>query len=421
LSDKTLVLKISDFFKKKRIKQISVLYISMILGVVFGVLISVVNTRLLGPEVYGDYKFIHSVYSFFTIIIGFGFLHSVGKMLAENKNKSVRNELIGSSVIITLIMGLIFAVFMLIFAFFQKNFFSTDLSGVIVMLTPALFFVPFNKYFENVFQGDNKIYELAIFRQLPQLIYLISVYVMAKFGWLNLMTALYSQLISFIIVEAVLLFRLKPHYANLGKNIRYIYEDTKKYGWHVYMGSVFGVASTSFAPLVLSFFSESNVSVGYFSLAITVTAPLMMIPSVVGTSMFKEFANSPRIPAKATYATLISSVVTLVLFLFLVKPVILLLYTDRFIEVVPLAYIVSFAQILHGYGNYYNRFLGAHGLGKKLRNGAFLVGFSNLIGFIFLVPIFGAYGAAFTKLSSGLVFVGAMYAYYINFISRGRN
>ncbi|MBN2858623.1 MAG: oligosaccharide flippase family protein [Candidatus Delongbacteria bacterium] len=385
----------------------------MILGIVFGVVISVVNTRLLGPEVYGDYKFIHSVYSFFTIVIGFGFLQSVGKMLAEKKNEALRKELIGSSVLITVMMGCVFAVIMLIFAVFQKHFFPTDLSGVILMLTPVLFFVPFNKYFENVFQGDNKIYELAIFRQLPQLMYLVSVIIMAKFGWLNLISALYAQLTAFILVEAVLLVRLKPYFKNLKKNIKYIYEDTKTYGFHVYLGTLFGVASTSFAPVVLSYFSDSNVSVGYFSLAITVTAPLMMIPSVVGTTMFKEFANSPKIPAKATYATLGSSLVTLLLFLLIIKPVIIFLYTDKFIDVVPLAYIVSIAQILHGYGNYYNRFLGAHGLGKKLRNGAFLVGISNLAGFVFLVPAFGAYGAAFTKLSSGLVFVVSMYIYYI--------
>jgi O-antigen/teichoic acid export membrane protein len=410
-----------NLFKQKRVKQISVLYVSMIMGIAFGVVISVVNTRLLGPEIYGDYKFIHSVYSFFTIIIGFGFLSSVGKMLAEKKNESIRDELIGSSILITLGLGVLFSFTIIIFSFFQSYFFAKDLSKVFLILSPLLFFAPFTKYFENIFQGDNKIYELAVFRQLPQLIYVVSVLLLAKFGILTLITAMVAQLSSFAVVEVLLVIRLKPKFVNLRRNISVIFTDTKRYGYHVYVGTVFGVASTSFAPIVLSYFSESNVNVGYFSLALTITAPLMMIPSVVGTAMFKQFANCNVMPKKATYSTLAASIVTLAAFLFMIKPVVIFLYTDKFIDVVPLTYIVAIAQIMHGYGNYYNKFLGAKGFGKELRNGAILVGLSNLIGFSTLVPYFGATGAAFTKLSSGLVFVGVMYAYYRKYLKKSLN
>ena len=87
----------------------------------------------------------------------------------------------------------------------------------------------------------------------------------------------------------------------------------------------------------------------------------------------------------------------------------------EYIAVVPLAYIVSTGSILHGIGDYINRFLGAHGKGKELRNGAFAVGVSNILGYIVLVHIFGTKGAAITTMISGFIYCYMMYFYYMKY------
>ena len=74
------------------------------------------------------------------------------------------------------------------------------------------------------------------------------------------------------------------------------------------------VAAIHFAGLSIGYFIDST-SVGFFSLALTVTAPLTMIANSVGTTLFKNFANSQEIPIKATIVTIALSIYALILFL----------------------------------------------------------------------------------------------------------
>lgn len=399
-------------FKSRKIRQVSVLYGSMILGIVLGVTVSVLNTRLLGPEVFGDYRFVQSVYAFFTVIISFGFVVTASKLTAENKNDHIRKELIGASVLITLILGFLFVLTMIIFSFFQKNFFATDLSSVFLYLSPFFFVIPFTQSLENILQGDNRIYDLAFYRIFPQLLYISGVFFLYFSDLISLETAVILQMSAFGISSLLIIYRIKPRFSDLKETFAYIFKENRQYGFQVYLGSVIGVASTQLGPIAISFFSVNNIDVGYYSLAMTITAPLMMIPTVVGTTMFKEFANKESIPVRSTKATVAITAVSLLLFLVIIRPLIVLLYSEDFLNAVDLAYIVSVGMVLHGFGNYYNRFLGSKGQGGFLRNGALFVGIANIAGFMLAVPFFGAYGAAYTKLFSGFVFIISMLYYY---------
>lgn len=53
--------------------------------------------------------------------------------------------------------------------------------------------------------------------------------------------------------------------------------------------------------------------------------------------------------------------------------------------------------------------------GKELRNGAFAVGVSNILGYIVLVHIFGTKGAAITMMISGLIYCYMMYFFYMEY------
>jgi Na+-driven multidrug efflux pump len=77
--------------------------------------------------------------------------------------------------------------------------------------------------------------------------------------------------------------------------------------------------------------------------------------------------------------------------------------------------IIAIGSAIHGMGDYFNRFLGAHGQGKQLRNGAFVVGAVNILGYFILIKFFGIDGAAITKLAAGLIYCSMMIFYYFRF------
>lgn len=69
-------------------KQILILYGSTIIGVLLGVVSSVINTRCLSPEKYGDVRYIQNLISFISSILLFGYLTSGCRLLALSKDEN---------------------------------------------------------------------------------------------------------------------------------------------------------------------------------------------------------------------------------------------------------------------------------------------------------------------------------------------
>jgi O-antigen/teichoic acid export membrane protein len=174
---------------------------------------------------------------------------------------------------------------------------------------------------------------------------------------------------------------------------------------------VAGVATGHLNRLAISYWVD-NTAVGFYSLATTLTEPLKMIPGVVGTSSFKEFANQHRISPKVTRATIVASFLAFVAALIFFGKPLSLLYTEAFAAVSPMARVAALGAVLYGYGDFYNRFMGAHGKGAALRNTALMVGAVNVLGFFIFVPLWGAWGAIAANLVVGFVYPGVMYWYY---------
>jgi O-antigen/teichoic acid export membrane protein len=204
---------------------------------------------------------------------------------------------------------------------------------------------------------------------------------------------------------------LKPDFTDVRKHFSLIWQENKAYGLHVYVGAITGVVSADLGGVSIGYFVDTT-HVGFYSLALTTVMPLAMIPSVVGTTFFKDFANMNFIPRKVVAITLLLSIGTLLVFFIAIKYVILLFYSSAFAASIPLAYILSIAFTCNGYGDFINRFLAAHGRGREMRNSNFAICATNLFGYTFLVYAIGILGAAITKLCGSLMYLCMMNYYY---------
>ena len=396
----------------RKIRQVLSLYLSMVLGIAVGIGVSVVNTRFLGPQRYGDLKFLQNMFTFVVSFLTFGTFVTGSRLLAQREHESRKHELMGNILILASASSLAMIVGLFTFSFFEERLFHNELGRMIRIFSPLLFVFPFNQCLENILQGDNRIYEMSVLRISPRLCYLAGALAFNYFVPLSLHSALGIQLLTHAALILVMIRRLKPSLGKVRRNLSIIWVENRSYGFQVYLGMIFGVATGQLAGLSIGYFTGDNTNVGFYALALTISMPLMMIPSVVGTTFFKDFANRSSIPPKATKVTIVLSLLALATFVLVIKKLVLFLYSSEYIAVVPLAYIVSFGSLCHGFGNYVNRFLGAHGKGRELRNGAILVGVANIAGNTVLVSRYGAQGAAITKLLSGLIFVFAMLYYY---------
>jgi len=400
----------TNFIKMRKTKQVMSLYSSTFLWIIIGIAVSVLNTRILGPQHYGDLKFLHALFNIGGSIFIFGFFDSGARLIAQQKNVLYRQELIAASIVLAAIISMLVGISIYIFSYFEAKVFNNNLGHIIRLFSPLLFVYPFKLCIEKILQGDNRIYELSAFRLFPSMFYLFFAFIFNYFFSLKLPSALLIQMMTLGVAIVILIFLLKPEFRNIKRTLLAYWNENKKYGIHVYIGFLAGVISANLAEISIAYHLD-NTNVGIFSLALYVTLPLSMIPSIIGTTFYKEFANRDSIPKSATIASLVLSILALSIFMLLIEKVVLFLYSEQYSAVIPLSYYLAVASILMGFGNFFNRFLGAHGKGKQMRNGAFATGLLNVIGYIFLVKWFGVKGAAVTKILSASVYLLMMIFY----------
>ena len=403
-----------DIDHQRQIKKILSLYSAMIISVVLGIGVSVVNTRFLGPEQFGDYKFIQTVLQFAAPLLTFGLLVSGSRVLAKIKNSRHEREVVGTLLIVAFIIASVLAAGIFLFSFWEESLFNNELGSVFRKYLPFFFLFPFTICLENILQGTSKIFQLSCFRiLLPGVYFSLALICVSLFDF-GLSEALCLQTLTLLIVLSLMIYLLKPIFKNINKHSIVVWRENYSYGFPVYIGALVGAVSNHFGSLVIAC-KLDNVELGIFSLAMTVAGPLIFIPSVVGTSYFKEFARMKNIPSKLIVVTFVSSLISLVVFCLMVDKVVVLLYSNKFQGVISLAYYTAGACIIHGAGDFFNRYLGAHGRGADLRLAAIFMGVSSLLGYPIMIHFFGLHGAVMAKVLSSFVYFSSTLFFYVRY------
>jgi O-antigen/teichoic acid export membrane protein len=280
---------------------------------------SLITTRVLGPAGYGDVKFIQTVWVLTTLLAMAGYQYTGSFVLLKEKDQQRGREIIGTLVVWAVGTGILIGLFCALAAYPIDRIFGTDLALLMIVMSPFAIVMPLQNALLLAYQSTNQIYRLALLNTLPVLLYLLCVLVLPK-AWVSTGTILFLQQITILVVVVGLVVAAKPRFASVRKWGGEIRKAHGNYGWPIYVGAVAAVATGQLNRLAISYWVD-NTAVGFYSLASTLTEPLKMIPGVVGTSSFKEFANQRRISAKVTRATVVASALALVVaFVFLGKP-----------------------------------------------------------------------------------------------------
>jgi O-antigen/teichoic acid export membrane protein len=406
---------INDFTrlaKSKPAKQTSILYGSQIIVLFFGIFIGVINTRFLGPIDYGILAFVLAILSFVSLFFEFGFFSAGARLLALANNEKEEKSIIGGLLVITIGIALSFSLFIFLLSFFVDSIFKTEIGGILRIISILVSIYPFQYMLQQVCQGANRIAKMSAYNIMPTIWYLVGALIIITFFKLTVFLSLLLTLSGVIFATVFVISSLKPNFYDLKENIALIWKETKEYGFHVYLGRVAGMATFDLDIMLIPYFVNTT-SVGFYSLAMTLTTPMVLLPGSLATSLFKDFAQRDRIPKKVIYFNflfLLSCVIALIL---LGDYIVTLLFSEKFLPVVPLILPLAVANLFRGMIQPYNKFLGAKGEGEALRNTAFILTGSNLVGNFTLIPFYGALGAAYASLFALFInYFGHIYYYH---------
>ena len=393
-------------------KQVILLYCSTIGGVLLGVLVSVLNTRSLTPAEYGDVRYVNNIIGFFSGIFLFGYFVSGSRLLALAKTKEEASRIKGGMVSILGVTILLMMVVLTLCGIIHSQFLHKDYYSLFYYVLPVCGSTLLLNYINTSSQGDNSIYTIAAARLLPHAVYLVIAFLIyMNWGATSTRMLLLQNGVAAIVLT-ILIFKNSPKFSRLKETFRKLNEENRKYGLQVYFGSLANVSVQYIAGVSLGVLGTDNTEVGFYTLALTVTTPLMMLPNVVGTTYFKQFAHQSFIPHKVLLATYAMSAVSMLGFCVLIYPIVDILYNDSYSSVAFYACVMAIGFTLHGLGDMYNRFLGAHGLGRYLRNAAFISGGIAITGYTLGVYLGGITAAIITRIVSSAAYFLVMLLYY---------
>ena len=208
-----------------------------------------------------------------------------------------------------------------------------------------------------------------------------------------------------------------PLFNNIRENLKEIWKKNKEYGFHLYLGQIADQSTYQLDRIFITYFVNTT-QLGFYSLAMTITAPMVGLSQALSMSLFKGFVDMKRIPKKVIYYNflwLAACVAGLVIF---GKFIVVLLFTENFLPTVPLILPLALAGLVSGLTLPHNNLLSAHTRGTELRNTSFIMSISNLMGNILLVPAYGAMGAAWVSFISCAVCSITRWSYYRRYIQQ---
>jgi len=396
-------------------KKISVMFGASLLGIVLGFLVSIFNSRVLGPEEFGNYKFIETIARFIASIVSVGVFISLTRILAINKDKFTEKKYIGLFTYIFGITSLLGVILFIVFSYLEPHFFESNLGAQ--MRTYFFIIAAIIGYTAmlEILKGLHKINTIALVNVLPVFGYLVVAYFISLYTPITLDLVLLLTYGILLAVILIVLIKLKPDFNIKKIQIAKLLHENKFNGRPIYYGSLAGVATTHIAGLSISYFMD-NTQVGFFMLALTICSPLLVIPSVLGTIFFKQFVNLQTIPRKVYIFSIASTICALIIFYSLIEYVIVTFYTEAYLPVSNISKYLIIGFIFHGFGDLLNRFLGAKGRGKWLRNAAFSTGIVNVLGYTIFIKFLNMDGAIITKILASGLYLCIMIYYYITFI-----
>ena len=401
----------------KQNKQVAVLYTSTFLSVAVGVMVSVLNTRSLDPSGYGDYQYAHNIINFIAGFLLFGYFISGSRLLSITESEEERRRIRGGMVAILFVASVLLSVILAATGFVYGAFLNKGNDACLlfysILIGPNILLI---NYINTTAQGDNHIVRMAVARLLPSVVYLVAAYFIYKaFGATPLRMLLLQGFIA-LAIYVVIIITTKPDFRGLKSTLRLINDENKAYGFDVYVGSVANIGLAYLGTIALGLFNSNNTMVAFFTLAVTISGPLQLLPSIIGTVYFRRFANEAKISGKVMRGTLLVTCLSFVGYVILIHPLVRVLYDESYVIVAIYASFLAIAMCVQGFGDMINRFLGSHGRGKEIRNASFISGLLLVFGNTLLVYLFDINGAIATKIIGAIGSCGTLIYYYRKYL-----
>lgn len=368
-------------------------------------------TRTLGPVDFSIMKLFLTITNFVILFFNFGFSYTVGVLLASCASHDEQRRLIGTSLVISFIIGLGYAFFLLQFSYYADPVFDTPIGKFLRLVIPFFIFYPVNNLVQQIGKGTNRIDSMVYGKSIPFIIRALVIVILWISGKLTLVSLVYIEAVLAIIPAIILLRIFRPSFSGFVSTVKNIFRKNREVGFQIYLANVTAQSTYQLDGIMIPIFADT-VQLGYYYLANVFPETIISFSVSLSSSKYRSFANSSRISKRlqiVNYGVLaIGSCCTILFGKIIIRLIAGVDFDVPFGLMVP----VGILGFVHGSYQPYFNFLNAKGQGKWIRNIGFITTGMNVAGNLLLIPFWGAIGAAWASvLSRGTGLIGFAYYY----------
>jgi O-antigen/teichoic acid export membrane protein len=395
-----------------KMKRAGLLYIAILLNTLFGYLAVKLNTNLLSVTAFGYYSFFIATIIFSQTFFSLGLFESTSRLLAIEKEPTRARKLHGTLFLITLVLGILYMLFILMWASISDIIFEIKIGWLLILVSPLVFVILFQNMFLITLRGGGEIKKLSWFTFTPRLVYVILLIFLFSTDFFTLKTTSLSFLISILVVELFFSIWVKPIFKDVKDNIALLISEVRTYGRYLFVANIGSMLIFTIDKFILAYFLGAD-QIAFYALAFNITAPLAYFSTAISQSKYKEFANQYRIdPPLLRINMIFSLTITSILIIFR-EFIVLQLFSPKFEPTISVLVILAIAFCFVGLASPYTMFFKAQKKGKEVRNITLSVSVLLLVLCLILIPILGIIGAAIAVLIAyGFDYLLYLWLYY---------
>ncbi len=399
-----------ELIESKEFRSTAWLYGTQILFIGIGFINKSIQTKTLGPEIYGDFAFFVSFLMFSSLFFHFGFFSSAQVLIAEDQNKKKESELIGAALVYFLFCCVAYIIFILAIADFLDDFYDLSLSEIFRKLSFLAPLFTFRFFVNSLATGTGKVLAISIYPLISRVIFLIALGALMFYNLIDLERVLVWNLVSTLIAAVAILFVFKPSFKNFPLRARQILKKNKEHGFHMYTGAIFQQSTYKLDEMMIPYF-VGTTGLGFYTLAGLLCSPIPLLSQSASRALYRKMAAGDRITPtffRLNLIWLVSSGLGLALVVHWIVPI---LFGPGYEEVANIASVLVIAYVISGLLGPF-MFLNAKSQGKRIRNANFIGTLVNVGGNFALIPIWGIMGAIYASILSRLFNFIFYYYYY---------
>lgn len=398
--------------RRKRITQYAGLVGANAASVAVNIATVLILTRVLSQSDFGSYRYAVTFFNAVAVVAQLGLPFAASVLLTRAESDDEERRIITATAVMMLMISAVISLGIAAFVTIASSR-GADIAPPLLAAYPFVYTAILQVAYIEMLKGANRIADIAAQMLMP---YLLIVVVPATSllltRRLDFQTMVFVHVSAYTITHLVTLWRFRKGLVGWLTTLRrQLMKAVRSTGRQVYVGSVFAIGSTHVLGIMLGR-SIGMEGFAVYALALAMSSPVQVVPAVMGTVMFRRNAQADKLDVLSTRLTLVFTAGTLISYLILIELLFPVVFPPQYLAASKYAILFAFSFALYGIGDYFNRFIGAHGHGRYIQISAITAGLVNVCAALTLVHQFEIGGMVIASWLASVSYVALMVYFY---------